>query len=192
MMLVRYQNQVAGFVGATVYYLAPHLARLPPSHVDRRRVEVVCQWALVGGRARRRRAGTAPGHAYQARHRAAGSTCSRPAKEGCRRPGRWGPPVPILAPCRAPWGRATAPPPGQGRRVARMPRCPRPASSSATRSASKRRAADRERVKQAAQELLSSDGWGRWVRARRLLHRYSAFILGAACRSCRLAVVCCR
>jgi hypothetical protein len=47
MMLVRYQNQVAGFVGATVYYLAPHLESLPPGDVDRRRVEAVCEWALV-------------------------------------------------------------------------------------------------------------------------------------------------
>lgn len=37
-----------------------------------------------------------------------------------------------------------------------------------------RRRADRERVKQAAAELLSSDGWCRWVRARETLHAYSA------------------
>jgi N-terminal domain of anti-restriction factor ArdC len=37
-----------------------------------------------------------------------------------------------------------------------------------------RRRADRERVKQAAAELLSSDGWRRWVRARETLHAYSA------------------
>ncbi len=55
-----------------------------------------------------------------------------------------------------------------------------------------RRAEDRERVKAAAQELLCSEWWARWVRARQLFHRYPAFILGAACRSCRLAVVCCR
>lgn len=36
-----------------------------------------------------------------------------------------------------------------------------------------RRAEDRERVKQAAQELLCSEGWARWVRTRALLHSYS-------------------
>jgi len=34
--------------------------------------------------------------------------------------------------------------------------------------------ADRERVKEAASELLSSEGWARWVRARRTFHAYSA------------------
>ena len=47
MMLVRYQDRVAGFVGASVYYLAPHLENLPPEDIDRRRVEALCQWALV-------------------------------------------------------------------------------------------------------------------------------------------------
>ncbi len=47
MMLVRYQDRVAGFVGASVYYLAPHLESLPPEDLDRRRVEALCQWALV-------------------------------------------------------------------------------------------------------------------------------------------------
>lgn len=37
-----------------------------------------------------------------------------------------------------------------------------------------RRRADRERVKEAALELLSSEGWQRWVRARQLFHAYSA------------------
>ncbi len=37
-----------------------------------------------------------------------------------------------------------------------------------------RRAEDRERVKAAARELLCSEGWARWVRARQLFHRYSA------------------
>jgi hypothetical protein len=37
-----------------------------------------------------------------------------------------------------------------------------------------RRAADRERVKEAAEQLLTSDGWQRWVRARALFTRYSA------------------
>lgn len=58
-MLVRYQDQVAGFVGATVYYLAPHLENLPADSIDRRRVEVVCQWALDI----RAQTGTHPGQA---------------------------------------------------------------------------------------------------------------------------------
>ena len=37
-----------------------------------------------------------------------------------------------------------------------------------------RRRQDRERLQHAAQELLSSDGWARWVRARALFHNYSA------------------
>ena len=37
-----------------------------------------------------------------------------------------------------------------------------------------RRRADRERLKRAAEELLSSEGWQRWVRARATLHSYSA------------------
>ena len=36
-----------------------------------------------------------------------------------------------------------------------------------------RRARDRERLQQAARELLTSDGWQRWVRARALFHNYS-------------------
>lgn len=36
-----------------------------------------------------------------------------------------------------------------------------------------RRARDRERLQAAAQELLSSEGWQRWVRARALFHSYS-------------------
>ena len=37
-----------------------------------------------------------------------------------------------------------------------------------------RRRADRQRVKEAAKELLSSEGWCRWVRARGMFHAYSA------------------
>ncbi|MEA2235203.1 MAG: hypothetical protein QOD83_5019 [Solirubrobacteraceae bacterium] len=33
---------------------------------------------------------------------------------------------------------------------------------------------DRERLTQAARELLSSDGWTRWVRTRAMFHNYSA------------------
>jgi hypothetical protein len=41
-----------------------------------------------------------------------------------------------------------------------------------------RRRADRERVKEAASELLSSQGWQRWVRARQAFHAYSWLICG--------------
>ena len=37
-----------------------------------------------------------------------------------------------------------------------------------------RRAQDRERLKQAAQQLLTSEGWARWVRVRAMFHSYSA------------------
>jgi hypothetical protein len=37
-----------------------------------------------------------------------------------------------------------------------------------------RRRQDRERVQQAAQELLSSEGWARWVKTRAMFHSYSA------------------
>jgi hypothetical protein len=37
-----------------------------------------------------------------------------------------------------------------------------------------RRRRDRERLQRAAQELLSSDGWARWVHTRALFHNYSA------------------
>jgi len=36
-----------------------------------------------------------------------------------------------------------------------------------------RRARDRERLRTATRELLSSEGWQRWVRARALFHSYS-------------------
>jgi antirestriction protein ArdC len=47
-----------------------------------------------------------------------------------------------------------------------------------------RRARDRERLQQAARELLTSDGWQRWVRARALFHNYSlrnCLLLAAQC-----------
>ena len=47
----------------------------------------------------------------------------------------------------------------------------RPRVTDAEREA--RRAEDRERVTRAAQELLTSDGWARWVRARGMFHSYS-------------------
>jgi hypothetical protein len=39
-----------------------------------------------------------------------------------------------------------------------------------------RRARDRERLEQAARELLTPEGWQRWVRARALFHQYSLLI----------------
>ena len=39
-----------------------------------------------------------------------------------------------------------------------------------------RRAQDRERLKQAAQQLLTSEGWARWVRVRAMFHSYSLVI----------------
>jgi hypothetical protein len=47
-----------------------------------------------------------------------------------------------------------------------------------------RRARDRERLQRAARELLTSDGWQRWVRARALFHNYSlrnCMLLAAQC-----------
>lgn len=39
-----------------------------------------------------------------------------------------------------------------------------------------RRREDRERLERAVSELLSSEGWKRWLRARSVLHGYSALI----------------
>jgi hypothetical protein len=47
MMLVRYQGQVAGFVGATGYRLSRELEARDVTDVDRRRVHTVCEWALL-------------------------------------------------------------------------------------------------------------------------------------------------
>ena len=47
-----------------------------------------------------------------------------------------------------------------------------------------RRARDRERLQHAARQLLTSDGWQRWVRARALFHNYSlrnCLLLAAQC-----------
>jgi hypothetical protein len=47
-----------------------------------------------------------------------------------------------------------------------------------------RRRHDRERMQQAARELLSSDGWARWVKTRAKFHSYSAgncMLLAAQC-----------
>jgi hypothetical protein len=47
-----------------------------------------------------------------------------------------------------------------------------------------RRRQDRERVQHAARELLSCDGWARWVKTRAMFHSYSAgncMLLAAQC-----------
>lgn len=46
-MLVRYQGDVVGVVGATRYGLAPSLHGRAWRDVDRRRVIAVCEWALA-------------------------------------------------------------------------------------------------------------------------------------------------
>ncbi|MHB8696297.1 MAG: hypothetical protein ACYDHH_34215 [Solirubrobacteraceae bacterium] len=46
MMLIHYQGQVAGFVGATRYQLTRELQALPTDHPDRRRLDAVCLLAL--------------------------------------------------------------------------------------------------------------------------------------------------
>jgi hypothetical protein len=49
-----------------------------------------------------------------------------------------------------------------------------------------RRRADRDRLARAAEELLSSDGWARWVRVRATFHSYSAancMLLAAQCHA---------
>ena len=48
-MLVRYQGRVAGFVGATRYRLSPELEARDVGDADRRRVQAVCEWALLVG-----------------------------------------------------------------------------------------------------------------------------------------------
>lgn len=44
-----------------------------------------------------------------------------------------------------------------------------------------RRQKDRERLQRAAQELLTSEGWKRWVRVRALFHSYSLVISRGRC-----------
>jgi len=54
-----------------------------------------------------------------------------------------------------------------------------------------RRRADRERLQAATEELLSSQGWQRWVRARALFHSYSltnSLLLAVGCIN---SVSCC-
>ena len=46
-MLARYQGRVAAFVGATRYSLAPGLEERGADDIDRRRVQVACEWALL-------------------------------------------------------------------------------------------------------------------------------------------------
>ena len=65
-MLVRYQGQIAGFVGATRYGLSPELAARPEDDGDRRRVVAVCEWALELRRISGREPGRPPGDRPQA------------------------------------------------------------------------------------------------------------------------------
>ena len=46
-----------------------------------------------------------------------------------------------------------------------------------------RRRRDRERLEHATAELLSSEGWRRWLRTRSVLHGYSLIISRFACRN---------
>lgn len=64
-MLVRYQGDVVGFVGATRFDLIPSLKDRPVDDVDLRRVTAVCQWAL----AVRHSTGCEPGRLPHERHR---------------------------------------------------------------------------------------------------------------------------
>jgi hypothetical protein len=50
-------------------------------------------------------------------------------------------------------------------------------------SEAERRPRDRERLQHAARELLTSDGWQRWVRARALFHNYSPSISAGSVNS---------
>ncbi len=52
-----------------------------------------------------------------------------------------------------------------------------------------RHRADRERLKRAAEELLSSDGWQRWVRVRAMFRSYCPIISSVGCRERLCAVV---
>ncbi len=52
-----------------------------------------------------------------------------------------------------------------------------------------RRARGRERLRAATRELLSSEGWQRWVRARALFHSYSltnSLLLAQQCHARRI------
>ena len=64
-MLVRYQGNVVGFVGATEFGLVPGLRRRAADDVDRRRVTAVCEWALE----MRRQTGYEPGRLPHERNR---------------------------------------------------------------------------------------------------------------------------
>jgi hypothetical protein len=84
----------------------------------------------------------------------------------CGRPGRL-----IFAPCRVRIGRHKPAAGGLERQEAIM------AKMSSTRltdeDRAERRRQDRARLQHAAQELLSSDGWARWVKTRAMFHSYS-------------------
>jgi len=46
-----------------------------------------------------------------------------------------------------------------------------------------RRERERERLERAVEELLTSDGWRRWLKARAVLHGYSLIISGGHAKS---------
>lgn len=74
------------------------------------------------------------------------------------------------------WGSANGPPPGRAKNPEGEGHMNttyrRRRLSEAERE--QRRSAERERVKEAAEQLLTSEGWQRWVRARSMFRRYSA------------------
>ena len=60
-MLIRYQGEVVGVVGATRYGLAPTLHGRAWRDVDHRRVSAVCEWALEVRQVTGREPGRLPG-----------------------------------------------------------------------------------------------------------------------------------
>ena len=60
-MLIRYQGEVVGVVGATRYGLAPTLHGRAWPDVDQRRVSAVCEWALEVRQVTGREPGRLPG-----------------------------------------------------------------------------------------------------------------------------------
>ena len=62
-MLIHYQGEVVGVVGATRFGLAPTLHGRQWPEVDERRVVAVCEWALEVRRATGREPGRLPGDA---------------------------------------------------------------------------------------------------------------------------------
>ena len=87
-----------------------------------------------------------------------------------------GPSPPEVRTLAGAWGRGTAPPPGRAetrKGKARMSTTYRRRRMSEA-GREQRRTVERERAKEAAEQLLTSEGWQRWVRARSMFRRYSA------------------